>query len=291
VNVAEVAELPGVEESKAVPLEEAGGPRPIRAVYTGMPPIATAVQSELMATLRESAMYAIPALAVVMMFVAWNAVGGLLATLAILFPAAVVLGVLGWTGVDIDMGILLIAGVALGVALDATVSFVAWMRRGADAGLFRTEAARMAYCRVAPGMLDATLIGGLGLLAMAASGVTISQQFGLAAIGVMAAAMAGSLVVLPAMAASPLGRFFGAEAAPAEGALTLAPVKVEVPRATEPAARPGRADVAAAAGPSAPHRAKPGVTADDRQEVAEGPHSALHAKLQRLRRSGDSSAP
>jgi uncharacterized protein len=291
VNVADVADLPGVEESKAVPLEEAGGPRPIRAVYTGMPPIATAVQSELMATLRESAMYAIPALAVVMMFVTWNAVGGLLATLAILFPAAVVLGVLGWTGVDIDMGILLIAGVALGVALDATVSFVAWLRRGADAGLFRTEAARMAYCRVAPGMLDATLIGGLGLLAMAASGVTISQQFGLAAIGVMAAAMAGCLVVLPAMAASPLGRFFGAEAAPAEGTLTLAPVKVEMPRAAEPPVRPGRADGAAAAGPSAPHRTKPGVTADDRQEVAEGPHSALHAKLQRLRRSGDSPAP
>ncbi|MBA3483708.1 MAG: hypothetical protein H0T51_18015 [Pirellulales bacterium] len=290
VNVADVAKLPGVEESQAVPLEEAGGPRPIRAVYTGMPPIATAVQGELMATLRESAI-AIPALVVVMMFVAWNAVGGLLATLAILFPAAVVLGVLGWTGVDIDMGILLIAGVALGVALDATVSFVAWLRRGADAGLFRTEAARMAYCRVAPGMLDATLIGGLGLLAMAASGITISQQFGLAAIGVMAAAMAGSLVVLPAMAASPLGRFFGAEAAPADGALTLAPVKVDVPRVAEPAARPGRADVAAAAGPGAPHRAKPGVTADDRQEVAEGPHSALHAKLQRLRRSGDSPAP
>jgi uncharacterized protein len=291
VNLADVAELPGVEESKAVAMEQAGGPRPIRAVYTGMPPIATAVQRELMATLRESAMYAIPALALVMMFVAWNAVGGLLATLAILFPAAIVLGVLGWTGVDVDMGILLIAGVALGVALDATVSYVAWLRRGADAGLFRTEAGRLAYCRVAPGLLDATLIGGLGLVAMAASGITISQQFGLAAIGVMAAAMVGSLIVLPAMAASPLGRFFGAEAAPAEGAMTLAPVKVEMPRDAEPAARPGRADVAAAAGPSAPHRAKPGVTADDRQEAAEGPHAALHAKLQRLRRSGDSSAP
>ena len=291
VNVADVTELPGVEESQAIPLAEAGGPRPIRAVYTGMPPIANAVNEELMATLREWTLYTIPALAVVMIFVARNAIGGLLLMLPILFPAVIVLGVMGWTGIDIDMGILLIAGLAMGAALEATVNFVMWFRRGADAGLFRTEAARMAYCRVAPGMLGATLIGGLSLMVMAASGITISQHFGLAAIAVMSAAMVGSLVVLPAIVTSYLGRFFGAEAAPTEGALTLAPVRIQGPRAVEPEPSSGRADVAAAAGPAAPHRPRSGVTADDRHELAEGPHSALHAKLQRLRRSGDSPTP
>ena len=289
VKVADVTQLPGVEESTAAPLAEAGGPRPIRAVFTGMPPVANAANAELMATLRTCAMVVIPGLALVMMFVAWNAVGGLLSTLPILLPAAVMLGALGWMGVDIDMGLLLAVGLAIGVALEATIHYVAWVRRGGDAGLFPREAARMAYGRVAPATLDVTLIAGVGMVAFAASGIASAQLMGVLTMVVMGSALVGTVVLLPALVASPLGHFFGAEKAPQESALGLASVRVDAPRAVDSELKGGRADVAAAAGPAPPHRAKPGVTAEDRQEMSEGPHSALHAKLQRLRRpTGDS---
>jgi hypothetical protein len=289
VKVADVTQLPGVGESVVAPLAEAGGPRPIRAVFTGMPPVATAASAELMATLRASAMYVLPGLALVMMFVAWNALGGLLATLPILLPLVVMLGAVGWTGVDIDMGLLLAIGLAFGVGIEATVHYSAWVRRGGDAGLFPKEAARMAYGRVAPATLDAALIASVAMLPFAASGVASAQQLSVLTILVMVGAMAGTLILLPALVASPLGHFFGAEKAPQESSSGLASVRIDAPRAAGSEPKAGRADAAAAAGPAPPHRTKPGVTAEDRQETGEGPHAALHARLQRLRRpTGDS---
>lgn len=285
VHVSDLSTPAAIEESIAAPPAEGGGPRPIRAVYTGMPPVATAVNEALVATLRFGALAAIPALALVMMFVARDAVGGLLSIVPILFPTVVVLGAMGWLGATVDLGLLLVIGLALGVALHATVSYLAWFRRGGQAGLFRSEAARMAYSRVAPWLLDGTWIAGVGMLTLAASGIMFAQQASLAIPAIMALTMVGSLMLLPAIAMSPLGRFFGADAEPDDAPATLAPVRIEAPAAAPP--RHGRADVAAAAGPAAPHRSRSGITADDRREVAEGPHAALHAKLQRLRQPGD----
>jgi hypothetical protein len=99
--------------------------------------------------------------------------------------------------------------------------------------------------------------------------------------------MFATLVLLPAMATSRLGRFFGADAEPAAKEPATQTADVEA-RAAEPGARPSRADLAAATGP-APHRVRTSITADDRHEVGDGPHSSLHEKLQRLRRpAGDS---
>jgi hypothetical protein len=224
-----------------------------------------------------------------MMFVARNAVGGVLSLISILFPVAIVIGSLGWAGVNVDLGVLLLGASALAVAIDGTVNFLAWYRYGADAGLFRTEAARLAFSRIAPGMLDTTLICGLGILALAMSGIAFAQQFGLLSLAIMAAASAGCLIVLPAVASTPLGRFFGAEAAPASGDFAVAPVRVDAAFGGDAASPMGRADVAAAAGSTGPHRSRSTAPSEERHDVVDGPHAALHAKLQQLRRpTGDS---
>ena len=129
----------------------------------------------------------------------------------------------------------------------------------------------------------------LMLICLSASGIAYAQKLSVLTIVVMGSATAGTLILLPALVASPLGHFFGAEKAPQESAPGLASVRIDAPRAAGSESRSGRADVAAVAGPAPPHRAKPGVTAEDRQETGEGPHAALHARLQRLRRpTGDS---
>jgi predicted RND superfamily exporter protein len=290
-NVVRVGNAQSVEESQAFQLAQAGGPRPIRAVFTGEPPVASVANLELLVTLRQSAMYVIPALAVVLMFVAWHPVGGLLSLVPVLFPASVSLGLLGWLGIDVDMGVVLIGALAMAVAIDGTMSFLSWFHQGAKAGLCRPEAARLAYSRVAPGMLDTTLIAGLGMLVFGLSGLAFMQQFALAAIGVMISAMAGTLLVLPAIATSPLGRFFNAEPADPEHIQTLAPLATDEAVAAEPKHDEGQArtDAAAATQSAGPHRAQTGLPADERLDPAEGPHASLHARLQRLRRpTGDS---
>jgi hypothetical protein len=288
LNIVRAVNLPAVEETKLRDVVQAGGPRPIRAVFTGMPPVAETAQLDLMSTLRWGAVYVIPALGLAMMFIARNAVGGILSLVPILFPTAVVLGALGWSDVNVDLGVLLLGAAALAVAIDGTVNFLSWYRYGGEAGMFRTEAARLAFSRVAPGMLDATLICGIGMLALGLSGIAYSQQFGLLALAIMTAASVGCLLVLPALASTPLGRFFGAEEAPVEGEFAVAPVKVSGAR-TDASLPAGRADAAAAGGPAGPHRSRPATVGEERHDTVDGPHAALHAKLQQLRRgTGDS---
>jgi hypothetical protein len=248
-----------------------------------MPPVAAAVSQDLMATLIDAAIIALPALALAMMFVVWNPIGGVAAMLPIVFPAVIGLGLLGWIGVDVDVAMLMAAGLAIGIALDGAVNFSTWFRRGAATGLFRKEAARLAYARVAPAMLETLVVGGIGLVPLAASGIASVQLLGLSAAGILAIAMAGNLFLLPALVASPLGQFFGAAAGPAPKEASIAPATIEPPRPHEP--RAGRKDVAASAGPAAPHHNRPIIAVDDGFTTADGPHAALQAKLQRLRRS------
>jgi hypothetical protein len=78
-----------------------------------------------------------------------------------------------------------------------------------DAGLARVEAIRGAYRRVARAMAQTTAIGGLGMAVFALSTFTPTQRFGTLMLVLMAAALVGDLVFLPALLVGPLGRLFG----------------------------------------------------------------------------------
>ena len=88
---------------------------------------------------------------------------GLLSMVPNVFPIVVIFGLMGWIGVLVDIGIMMTASVAMGVAVDDTVHFLTWFRRGILSGLDRRGAVRLAYERCATAMIETTLIGGLGL--------------------------------------------------------------------------------------------------------------------------------
>ena len=137
-------------------------PRPIRAVYTGMVPLVYKTQRQLLISLQESILGATVLIAIVMMFVLRNPVAGLISMIPNVFPIVVVFGALGWLGIKIDIGIMMTASVALGVAVDDTIHFLTWFRRGIADGLDRVQATLQAYDRCATAMMQTTLIGGLG---------------------------------------------------------------------------------------------------------------------------------
>jgi len=278
VNVVDATSLSEFEGSAASPLVEVSGPRPIRAVYTGAAPVAMAASAELAATLGDAAKIATPILALVMMLIAWNAVAVLALMIPLLLPLVAAIGALGWLKMNIDMAVLPVAVLAAGMALDGTLHFFTWFRRGAAAGLFCPQAARMAYCRCAPATVDALLAGGAALAALGLSEIAAARLLAPLGLGILIVSAASTLLLLPAMAAGPLGRFLGALAEPS---LAAAGVKA----APEISAFPGRADAAAATAAPAPHRVRPAaIPADERREPTDAPHAALQAKLQRLRR-------
>ena len=103
------------------------------------------------------------------------------------------------------------ASVAMGVAVDDTIHYLNWYRKGLAMGLTRKSSIKMAYDRVATAMTQTTLIGGFGLAAFAFSTFTPTQRFGVLMLILLMAALVGDLILLPAILSGWFGRFFGKE--------------------------------------------------------------------------------
>tara|TARA_B100001964_G_C14107071_1_gene542059 strand:- start:470 stop:1081 length:612 start_codon:yes stop_codon:yes gene_type:complete len=133
---------------------------------------------------------------------------GLLSMIPNVFPIVVIFGFMGWAGMLVDIGTMMTASVAMGVAVDDTVHFLTWFRRGILSGLDRRGAVRLAYERCATAMIETTVIGGLGLGVFALSTFTPTQRFGYLMMFLLSAALVGDLIFLPALLTGPLGRLF-----------------------------------------------------------------------------------
>ena len=207
----------------AMQRKKAGEDVDIATIYTGIIPIVYKAQNQLLQSLITSIALAFVMIAIVMMILLrpWgspfrptnllNLPGGALAMIPNVFPILVVFGALGHLGRKVDIGSMMTASVAMGVAVDDTIHFLNWYRQGLAKGLRRLGAIREAYERVATAMTQTTLIGGLGLSAFALSTFTPTQRFGVLMLFLLATALIGDLILLPALLASPLGRFFGRE--------------------------------------------------------------------------------
>ena len=143
-----------------------------------------------------------------MMFALRSFICGLLAMIPNVFPVLLVFGVMCHWGIEIDIGTMMTASVAMGVAVDDTIHFLAWFREHLDRGMNRVDAVIETYRRVGPAMTQTTIVGGLGLFVFALSTFTPTQRFGTLMLVMLAAALAGDLIMLPALLAGPLGRWF-----------------------------------------------------------------------------------
>jgi hypothetical protein len=176
------------------------------------------------------------------------------------------------------------------VAVDDTIHFLTWYRWGLDAGLSRVGAIQEAYRRVARAMGQTTAIGGLGMFVFALSTFTPTQRFGVMMLALLAAALVGDLIFLPALLAGPLGRVFspsskdkrrrarrGAPQPATDGVNVASGAAVEpgnsasaaMSEASEPASPSGREDAAAT-----PHLSdRTGFSKDASRLRRDGPHN------------------
>jgi predicted RND superfamily exporter protein len=137
-----------------------------------------------------------------------NAPAGIISMLPNLFPVIIVFGAMGHLNILVDIGTMMCASVAMGIAVDDTIHFLSWFKQGMHEGLDRRESLMRAYRRVATAMTQTTLIGGLGLSVFALSTFTPTQRFGVMMVTLLLAALWGDLILLPALLAGPLGSFF-----------------------------------------------------------------------------------
>lgn len=206
------------ELGKSLTAAEQDGP--IQVVYTGVVPVVYKAQRTLLDSLVVSIGWAFVMISAVMMILLrdWrrrlspfntiNIPAGTTAMIPNVFPVVLVFGAMGHLGMKIDIGTMMCASVAMGVAVDDTIHYLTWFRIGLRDGMTRNQAILEAYRRVATAMTQTTLIGGLGLAVFALSTFTPTQRFGVMMVTLLVAALAGDLILLPALLAGPLGRFF-----------------------------------------------------------------------------------
>ncbi len=180
----------------------------VSVVYTGLVPIVYKAQRTLLKSLIHSTGLAFLMIAVVMVLLLRSPKAGMVAMLPNVFPVVAIFGFMGWRGTLVDIGSMMTASVAMGVAVDDTIHFLSWFRRGLDDGYSRNDAILLAYRRVATAMTQTTAIGGIGLSIFAFSTFTPTQMFGTLMLAMLAAALVGDLLFLPALLASPLGKMF-----------------------------------------------------------------------------------
>jgi predicted RND superfamily exporter protein len=180
----------------------------IQAIYTGMVPVVYKTQHELYKGLQNSFMASFILIGIVISFILRSPIAGFLVMIPNLFPIFIVFGFMGHFGVLVDIGTMMTASVALGIATDDTIHFLTWFRDGIDRGMSRPEATRYAYSRCASAMSQTTLIAGFGLATFALSTFTPTQMFGVMMLAILLTATLGNLIFLAAMLNTPLGRIF-----------------------------------------------------------------------------------
>jgi len=194
--------------------EHGGTSRGITADFTGAMPLINAIQKTLLRDLFSSFLSACGLIAVVMMIVEGGVVAGLVAMVPNVFPMVILFGALGWAGATLDIGSVMTASVALGMAVDGTFHFITFYRHALrdaavpPAAADRAAAIRAAFDHAAGALLQSALVCGLGILAFAASPFAPTQRFAWMLSLLVALALVGDLVVLPAMLSTRAGRWF-----------------------------------------------------------------------------------
>jgi uncharacterized membrane protein YdfJ with MMPL/SSD domain len=196
----------------------------IQAIYTGVIPVVYKAQRTLLTSLADSIALAFVLIAIVMVILlnpgngpaqwiqprnlAYGFAAGAVAMIPNVFPVVLIFGLMCHLGLEIDIGTMMTASVAMGVAVDDTIHYLSWFRENLDRGKTRVEAVIETYRRVGPAMTQTTIVGGLGLFVFALSTFTPTQRFGTLMLVMLFAALIGDLILLPALLSGPLGRCF-----------------------------------------------------------------------------------
>jgi predicted RND superfamily exporter protein len=199
--------LGNVNENVQNQLEHLNQPG-VSALLTGGIPLVYKAQHQILRDLMISFLTAFLFISIILMFVLNSFRSGIVAMIPNVFPPLVVFGFMGWIGTKIEIGSVMTASVALGIAVDDTIHFLTWYRRGTTEGLSRFKSIRHAFEHCAKAMIDTSLICGLGVAPFLLGVFMPTVNFATLLIAMLFTALLGDLILLPAILAGPAGILF-----------------------------------------------------------------------------------
>ncbi|MCA9267367.1 MAG: MMPL family transporter, partial [Planctomycetales bacterium] len=155
----------------------ADDPRLISATYTGVMPLAYEVQRALLKDLIKSFLSAVALVSLVMVFLQRSLLAGVISMIPNVFPMIVLFGVTSWRRMPIDIGSVMTASVALGIAVDDTLHFLTWFNQEHARSNDRRAAVKLAFRHCAKAMLQTTLICSTGLAVYSFSWFMPTRRF------------------------------------------------------------------------------------------------------------------
>ncbi len=202
----------------------------VEFTLTGSVVIVQRSQEILLSDLFRSFMTAFAAIAAVMILMLRSLIGGLLAMAPNLFPTVTLFGLMGLIATPLDIGSVMSASVALGIAVDDTVHLLSRFGSRRARGLGQIRAAMGALRQCGWAMFQTTLVCGVALLIYWFSPFVPTSRFSLFMFGLLSSALLGVLLLLPALMSSSLGRWL----AHAVGSDAAASVYADQPEAEPP---------------------------------------------------------
>ena len=175
---------------------------------TGWAPLVHDIQRALMRDLFVSFLSAFAIIAIVMSIGQAGIWTGLVSMIPSFFPMVAMFGLLGWIRSPLDIGSVMTASIALGIAIDDVLHFLTFFRRAIARGLDRQEAVHATYQQCGFAMLLSSLICGLAPLVFYFSDFLPASRFALMMLLLLAIAVVGDLVLLPALVVGPAGKLF-----------------------------------------------------------------------------------
>lgn len=175
-------------------------------VVTGLIPVFLRTQEAVLQSLIVSFGLAFVIIAVVMMFVLRSPLAGAFTMLPNLMPVFVVFGLLSWANLKVDIGTMITASVALGIAVDGTLHLLTWFKELTSQGHSVEDAVGMALEHCGPAMWQTSAAIGLGMLALLPAELLLVSRFGWMMAALIFAALVADIVFLPALLGGFLGR-------------------------------------------------------------------------------------
>lgn len=133
---------------------------------------------------------------------------GLVAMIPNIVPITVVFGGISWLGQKVDVGSMITASIALGIAVEGTLHYLTWMQLGMRMGLTRRKAIINALVHCGPPMAQTRLAVALGLLVLVPAELLLISRFGWLMATMIGVALLAHIILMPQLLAGPLGRLF-----------------------------------------------------------------------------------
>lgn len=167
--------------------------------FTGLSELAGQMTEKLKRSQIQSIIIAFFLIFFMMVFVCKNVKLAIIGMIPNFFPIITTLGTMGWMNIHMNEATIMIAAVTLGIAIDDTIHFIVWYRRGVDSGMNTIDAIQNTIRGVGKPIVFTTITLSLGFLAMVFASFKPIQIYGALTAFTMITALIADFFLLPGL--------------------------------------------------------------------------------------------